>query len=507
MSSREGIVTSLVRGSAFVRKELLGAARQPKLIIFLVLGPFGVLLLFGMGLRDTHPPLRTAFVVPPESPVTEEVERFAELRADRLDVRSIGSDVDAAVAALERGELHVVMAFPANVGDTVAGGDRAVITVHHDIVDPIEERVVRLFASGAVDRVNRLVVSALVRGAQQDVIAVSEEVEQAREEVEAVQDAIDRDDTLAVVTGMARVRRQVTTVATTAGPTVAVLDALSEATGSNLATTGRVRSSVETAVDSAQQAMDAEEVEERQRHLTALSRDLATMADALETFRDTKATVLISPYRVRVRTLSEQTLELTDYYAPAVVAVLLQHMVITFMALSFVQEHRQGSLELFRVAPVRAGEVLAGKYVAQLALGLGVAAVLLPLLTIALDVPMEGSWVQAAGVAAATLFASAGLGLLIGLLADSEIQAVQYAMMVLLATVFLSGFLLSLERFVPQVGWVAWLLPATYGIRTLREVMLRGSVQDPTVVAALLGIGVLLLIVGWALLGRRLHRA
>lgn len=504
---REHLDDSLIRISAFVRKELVGAARQPKLIVFLVLGPFVVLLLFGMGLRDSDPELPAAFVVAPSSPLADEIERFATQQAGRLDVRSIDGDLDSALTDLEQGELQIVMSFPGDVRDTVASGQRALITVHHDIVDPIELRAVRLFAANAVGRVNRLVVAALVDQAQDDADDLTERVEIAQETADNLEAALDRGETSAAILTSARLRQQVTGLAAVAGPTAAILDAFDQAIDPAAFPDGRVRSSIDAAATSAERLDAADEPAARREHLDTLQGDLATLARGLQTFGDVQSRVLVSPYRGTLQSVSDQPLSLTDYYAPAVVAVLLQHMVITFVALSLVQEHRQGTLELFRVAPVRVGELLAGKYLAQMALGMGVAAVLLPTLVVALGVPTQGSWLQVAGVVAATLFASAGLGLLIALLADTEIQAVQYAMMVLLATVFLSGFLLSLERFVPEVGWLAWLLPATYGIRGLREVMLRGRVEDPTMVVVLVAIGIALAAVGWVLLRRRLGRA
>ena len=57
------ILQFFIRIFAFVRKEMISILRQPRLIFSLILGPFLILLLFGIGYRDTPRILRTLFVV------------------------------------------------------------------------------------------------------------------------------------------------------------------------------------------------------------------------------------------------------------------------------------------------------------------------------------------------------------------------------------------------------------------------------------------------------------
>ena len=89
-----------------------------------------------------------------------------------------------------------------------------------------------------------------------------------------------------------------------------------------------------------------------------------------------------------------------------------------------------------------------------------------------------GRWAQPAAIALAIgllLLASLGLGLLVAVVSDSERQAVQLSLLVLLASVFFSGFVLAIDEFTPPVRALAYLLPVTHGIRLLQDLMLRGS--------------------------------
>ena len=82
---------------------------------------------------------------------------------------------------------------------------------------------------------------------------------------------------------------------------------------------------------------------------------------------------------------------------------------------------------------------------------------------------------------------------MISLLCRTDAQAVQYAMSVLLASLFFSGFFLSLDAARQAVARaIAWLLPVTYGMRMLRDVMLRGTDPDWQQMAYLAGYGVVL---------------
>jgi ABC-type multidrug transport system permease subunit len=74
------------------------------------------------------------------------------------------------------------------------------------------------------------------------------------------------------------------------------------------------------------------------------------------------------------------------------------------------------------------------------------------------------------------LIASIGIGFLIAELSTSTTQAVQLAMGILLASVFFSGFVLSTQFFVGLGRIAGLLLPATYAIQALRDVMLRGEI-------------------------------
>jgi ABC-2 type transport system permease protein len=119
------------------------------------------------------------------------------------------------------------------------------------------------------------------------------------------------------------------------------------------------------------------------------------------------------------------------------------------------------------------------------------------------NVPILGDPLLIAAVIALVMFASLGLGLLISVVAGSERQAVQLSLLLLLASVFFSGFVLRVDDFNPAVQAVSYALPVTHGIRLLQDLMLRGGTTYWWELGAL-AITALALLVMTTLLLRRL---
>ena len=194
-----------------------------------------------------------------------------------------------------------------------------------------------------------------------------------------------------------------------------------------------------------------------------------------------------SPRRPRPssRTSAPVRAAVLAYFGPAVLALILQHLAVTLVALSLVRERTSGVIELFRVAPVNAWEVIAGKVLAYLLIGGLIAVATVALLVGVFQIPMLGDPVALAGAIGLVLLASLGIGLVIAVVSDSERQAVQLSLLLLLASVFFSGFVLAISEFTEPVRVLAYLLPVTHGIRLMQDIMLRGGTTQTWEYAAL----------------------
>jgi ABC-2 type transport system permease protein len=219
------------------------------------------------------------------------------------------------------------------------------------------------------------------------------------------------------------------------------------------------------------------------------------------------AEVIAEPTRAEVANIAPSEPAVVSFFGPAVLALILQHISITMAALSMVRERLSGQIDLFRVAPVNATEVLIGKYIAYALLSLLISVPVGALLVFGLGVPMLSSVVTLLAIVFLITIASLGLGLLISLVADSERQAVQLSMLVLLASIFLSGFVLPVRDFVLPVQLLAYALPVTHGIALLQESMLRGSIFSVWMLGALAGIALVLYALSLQRLGHVLRPA
>lgn len=239
--------------------------------------------------------------------------------------------------------------------------------------------------------------------------------------------------------------------------------------------------------------------------VTDLENDLTTVHDQLATFRSLGSSVIVNPFEAETTSLNNIVFTPTEFFAPAVIVLLLQHLSITFASLSIVRERRSGIIELFRVAPISAFETLIGKFLSYLLFEILLAGVITLLAVYLLRVPMFGNWYNYALAVIVLLFTSLAVGFLISLISQTDTQAVQYSMLLLLASIFFSGFFLDLRLMWEPMKILAWSLPATYGIRMLQDIMLRGASAEPLVLQGIALIGLGLFIVNWLLLRRRME--
>ena len=454
-----GVLRSAVRAGAFVRKEFAEALRQPRLLVTLVLGPFAILVVFGAGLRTADPPFQTLFVAPPEHELAEEVSEFAREQAGRLTVEGVVQDEAAALRQLETGAVDLVVVFPSGVDEKVRANEQGMITMYHNQLDPIEEQAIQLYMLHAVDEINQQVLASVIAEGQEDSEELRDRVTTARERLGSAREAADRGDDGQAAVELAQLRSESAALLLAAGPAAAVMEGVRDQPGAGGNEDDDSLHEVVTRF--AQRVEDVDDPDDLDEDGDELDADLEEMETRLAEFESISPEILVAPFGGQVARLAGDAVDLDDFYASAVVVVLLQHMLITLVALSLVRETELGTPELYRVAPLRIGELALGKQVAHIGMGVVVAAVLVLALVFALGVPMLGSWLMLSATLLALLLASAGLGLCVAAVSRSDSQAVQYTMLLLLATIFFSGFTLSLERFIPEVSWVGLVLPAT----------------------------------------------
>lgn len=164
-----------------------------------------------------------------------------------------------------------------------------------------------------------------------------------------------------------------------------------------------------------------------------------------------------------------------NFFVPGLVAILLQMMTILLVASSIVRERERGTMDQLLLTPMRPLGLMLGKMVPYGILAFGELAWILFLMVYFFGVPIHGSVFLLLLLIVPYLLATLGLGLLISTRARSQAEAFQMSFGTILPSIFLSGYIFSLETMPVFFQWVSRLIPARYAIAIMRGVILRGA--------------------------------
>ncbi len=217
-------------------------------------------------------------------------------------------------------------------------------------------------------------------------------------------------------------------------------------------------------------------------------------------------TVIAAPTRAAVSDAAPSEPSIIAFYGLMVLALIVQHTAITVSALSVLRERRRGTLDLFRLSPIGAGEMLVGKFTALVLLGAAMAFAILGFLVLGLGVPFLSAPGPVAVCILLLLLTSIGIGIVVALVSGSDRQAANISLLILLASVFFSGLALDLDQFSAPVRIAGQILPVTQAARLLQDLMLRGATMDAWRYGILAALAVALFGTGWLLLSRQLRR-
>ena len=197
------------------------------------------------------------------------------------------------------------------------------------------------------------------------------------------------------------------------------------------------------------------------------------------------AALPVGPQRGAALAVRPVAFELRTYYnpegrsevniVPALIGVILTLTMVLFTAVAIVRERERGNLELLITTPVRSIELMAGKIVPYVAIGLVQVTLILIVASTVFRVPIRGSVLDLYLAALVFIAASLALGLLISTAAKTQFQSVQMTVFFFLPSLLLSGFMfpfVSMPRLAQLVGE---LLPLTHFVRIVRGVVLRGA--------------------------------
>jgi ABC-2 type transport system permease protein len=160
---------------------------------------------------------------------------------------------------------------------------------------------------------------------------------------------------------------------------------------------------------------------------------------------------------------------------PGLIGVILTMTMVLFTGVSIVRERERGNMELLIATPLSRTELMVGKVLPFIAIGLVQTTVILVLGIWLFTVPVRGSLSDVYLAAGLLILANLTLGLMISTRAQSQFQAMQMTFFVFLPSILLSGFMFPFAGMPKAVQWLAEVLPLTHFLRLIRGVMLRGA--------------------------------
>jgi ABC-2 type transport system permease protein len=178
---------------------------------------------------------------------------------------------------------------------------------------------------------------------------------------------------------------------------------------------------------------------------------------------------------VMPKVLFNPELKTSWYMVPALIGLILAFLGTIITTIGLVREREAGTLEQLAVMPFRPSDVILGKIAPYFVLNAVDLVIVVVLGIVLFGVPFVGSVAVFAVGAVFFLFGVLGMGVLISTISQTQGQAIQLAILVLLPQILLSGMLFPLAAMPWGVRWIGYVTPLSYFIGLSRAVMLRGA--------------------------------
>ncbi|OGI47142.1 MAG: hypothetical protein A2151_09465 [Candidatus Muproteobacteria bacterium RBG_16_65_34] len=181
------------------------------------------------------------------------------------------------------------------------------------------------------------------------------------------------------------------------------------------------------------------------------------------------------PVTLESRVWYNEELLSRNMIVPGLVAVIMMIVAAMLTSLTIAREWERGTMEQLAATPVARAEVVLGKLLPYLGIGLVDVVVSAVLGVWIFDVPFRGNVLLFMGLSAFFLTGALGLGVVISALARSQLLATQIAMIVtFLPAYLLSGFMYAISVMPAPLQLLTYLIPARYFIVVTRGLFLKG---------------------------------
>lgn len=181
------------------------------------------------------------------------------------------------------------------------------------------------------------------------------------------------------------------------------------------------------------------------------------------------------PIELRTRVLYNPNLDSSHFFVPGLVGIIMQLVTLFLTAIAVVRERELGTLEQLFVTPVSRAGLLLGKLAPYAVLAFGETLIVMNVMVYLFEVPIRGTLPLLLSLSFLFLLCALGLGLFVSTISKTQLQAFQFAFMIMLPSVLLSGFIFPRSQMPDPIYLVTFAIPVTYYLEILRAIILRGA--------------------------------
>ena len=164
-----------------------------------------------------------------------------------------------------------------------------------------------------------------------------------------------------------------------------------------------------------------------------------------------------------------------NFIVPGLIAVILMLLSSLLTSMTIVRERERGSIEQIVVSPIRSHELILGKLVPYVIIAFFDVILVIIAAKYIFDVPLAGSVPLLLATSVLFLIGALGLGLLVSVIANSQLVAMSIALMAtMLPMILLSGFMYPINSMPAPIRGLTYLLPARYYLVIVRGIFLKG---------------------------------
>lgn len=163
------------------------------------------------------------------------------------------------------------------------------------------------------------------------------------------------------------------------------------------------------------------------------------------------------------------------FVVPGLVGIILTLTMMLFTSVAIVREREHGNLELIINTPVSTAQLMVGKVIPYIVVGLVQVALIVKVGQWLFKVPVAGSMVDLYLAACVFIAANLALGLLVSTFVKTQFQAIQITIFFIMPSILLSGFVFPFEGMPQLIQYIGEAIPNTHFIRLIRGIMLRDA--------------------------------